>query len=401
MVFILIFAGLGLSSTSYGAEKNVSTNETTITYDEYSSIQIGMTKNDVESLVGGAGKSISSGISYMGDKDDPHMITSVEVKFVNDVVSQKDIWYALTFNKKNERYYYEANSKVNRDRTTKFIAPAYSHESSSGNSKSDLVTKLSVLNVEELDASKCEGLKELYCNDGITKLNVSNNKGLIKLDCSVNYLSYLDISNNTELVELICYGNLLKSLDVSKNTKLKKLNCFQNELKKLNLNGNPELIELYCEQNDIVTLNVEKCVKLRTIYCASNELRELKLTKNKDLRLLACKRNQIKRLNLSNCKKLKYLNCINNNMTSLNIKSCSSLEELVCTNNKIGKLDVLKLKKLKSVHCQNNKIKRHYFAKNSKLIDLVVDRKLPKEKLSKKLKKTKAKHYPGGWQYKI
>ena len=400
MIIMLSFTSFGMMSTSYCAEKNVSNNHVSVTYNEYSSIQVGMKKPDVEALVGGIGNTTSNGASYIGDNNDPHMIKTVEVTYKNDIVTQKDIWYALRYDKKSGRYYYEGNAKSNIDRSKQFISPTYAHESSNENDQSGLITKLFVSSIQELDISKVVNLKELYCDyNGLTRLDISNNRLLTILYCNGNNLRSLDTSQNTALTKVDCSWNSLIELNLSKNKELKELKCFWNKLINLDLSENSKITRLECQRNKLKSLNVKKCPKLRSLWCSDNKLSNLTLTNNKELRELYCAENKLKNLNLNNCKKLQYLQCKRNNIQTLNIKNCVELKELICARNKITKLDVSKLKKIRELKCFNNKIKRHYFGKNSKLINLVCERKLPKAKLPKKLKGIKPTRYLGGWQY--
>lgn len=73
-------------------------------------------------------------------------------------------------------------------------------------------------------------IKEFYCYDVLTYLDVSKCTALTKLSCSDNNLTSLDVSKNTALTELSCGGNNLTSLDVSKNTALTELWCHNNNL---------------------------------------------------------------------------------------------------------------------------------------------------------------------------
>ena len=71
---------------------------------------------------------------------------------------------------------------------------------------------------------------QLSCGVNLTKLDVSKNPALTRLDCRGNQLTTLDVSKNTALEVLRCDQNRLTDLDVSKNIALKILECNYNQL---------------------------------------------------------------------------------------------------------------------------------------------------------------------------
>ena len=72
----------------------------------------------------------------------------------------------------------------------------------------------------------------LKCSmNGITSIDLSNNRGLTKLDCSFNQLTSLDLSNNSGLTKIDCHSNQLTSLDLPNNSVLTELDCSSNKLR--------------------------------------------------------------------------------------------------------------------------------------------------------------------------
>ena len=97
-----------------------------------------------------------------------------------------------------------------------------------------------------IDISKCTGLQYYNCaNNGVTSLNVSNNRELTKLICSYNSISSLNLSNNPKLFYLDCACNQIGSLDVSRNTELHFLQAFTNPFTKLDISNNRLLVKTY------------------------------------------------------------------------------------------------------------------------------------------------------------
>jgi Leucine-rich repeat (LRR) protein len=193
-----------------------------------------------------------------------------------------------------------------------------------------------------LDVSKNPGLKKLICSDNkLRTLNVSNNRELEYLDCSLDaYLDVLDVSrcsmlkelicNNANLTELklpssnslinlLCNNNSLTELDLSWNNYLEGIDCSNNKISSLEL-GDKELLSiLYCDDNQLTSLDVRQNTKLTKLSCGNNKLRVLDVSNNTALTSLDCETNQICTLDLSKNKALKFLNCGLNALTFLNV----------------------------------------------------------------------------------
>lgn len=168
--------------------------------------------------------------------------------------------------------------------------------------------------------------------NNLTRLDVSNNTALVRLNCACNNLMDLDVSNNTALVELICGYNSLRNLDVSNNTALTDLWCMENQLENLNVDGNGSLQQLVCYSNQLSELNVSNNTALQTLWCDDNQLPELDVSQNASLGVLSCKNTQVSNLNVSNCSFLWALNCKNTQIRNLDISNCIHLI-LACDEN--------------------------------------------------------------------
>lgn len=122
-------------------------------------------------------------------------------------------------------------------------------------------------------------IKEFYCYDVLTKLDVSKCPALVNLYCGDNNISSLDVSKCTVLTELHCGGNNLTSLDITKNTALTKLWCYHNNLTSLDVTNNIMLIDLSCGNNNLTSLDVSKNTALTYLHCENNNLSASALNK--------------------------------------------------------------------------------------------------------------------------
>ncbi len=161
------------------------------------------------------------------------------------------------------------------------------------------------------------------CNSNfgnLTACNPSNNKSLIELDCSWNYITNLNIQNNTALEVLNCNANPLPSLNVENNTALTELYCGLNSLISLDVSANLLLKVLYCGLNRLTSLDVSANEALIKLYCGSNKLTSLDVSNNMALQELKCKDNLLKTLDVALNQELVWLNCSNNDiLTWLNV----------------------------------------------------------------------------------
>ena len=190
----------------------------------------------------------------------------------------------------------------------------------------DGMTKIDVSNNPKL-----ETLSVYYLN--LSELDVTNNPNLKKLDfgmcCHTRWgdltpIEHIDLSRNPELEELNCTssnypGFGLDELDVSNNPKLRIISANGNpKIETLDVTNNPELEVLNCDHNSLSALDVTKCPKLRTLHCAYNELGQLDLTQSVALEQLDCQNNRIDKLDVSNTK-IGYLMAPDNRIASVNM----------------------------------------------------------------------------------
>ena len=178
-------------------------------------------------------------------------------------------------------------------------------------------------------------IKEFYCYDVLTKLDVSKCPAIVNLYCGDNNISSLDVSKCTALTYLECHENKLTSLGIGKNT---------------------ALTNLYCGDNYISSLDVSKCTALTELSCGSNNLTSLDITKNTALTELSCGGNNLTSLDVSKNTALTKLWCHHNNLTSLDVTNNIMLIDLSCGNNNLTSLDVSKNTALTYLHCENNNL---------------------------------------------
>lgn len=166
-----------------------------------------------------------------------------------------------------------------------------------------------------------DSLKVLSCQStSLDSLDLSKNKGLLKVDCSGNgsRLKELRLPDTETLSKLICNGNKLENLNVSKNVKLKLLNCNDNNLSKLYVGSNI-LEELYCAKNKLSQLEIGSAESLVTLHCNDNLLKNLNLSQNKMLEHLHSQNNSFSKLDISNNTRLIELNCMNNKIDTISV----------------------------------------------------------------------------------
>ena len=193
--------------------------------------------------------------------------------------------------------------------------------------------------------------------DGLlTKLDISNNRALTRLNVSANKLKSIDISKNLLLNSLDLSVNGVTALDVSNNVSLSYLACTTNKLNTLDVSKNVALKELYCHKNQITTLDLTKNVSLKRLFCYSNQLTTLDLSKNVALNTLSCYNNQLTTIDLSKNVALTSLEVISNQLTTLDISKNVALDYLNCSSNKLTTLDLSKNVVLRGLYCNNNQL---------------------------------------------
>ncbi|HHU25735.1 MAG TPA: hypothetical protein GXZ56_03840 [Bacteroidales bacterium] len=200
------------------------------------------------------------------------------------------------------------------------------------------VTALTCQNnqLTSLDASSCNTLKRLHCQNNLltsSTLNVSGCTALEGLHCSDNQLTSLNVSGYTALDYLNCANNQLTSLNVSGCTALSHFFCNDNQLSSLNVSGLISLRHFSFYNNPLVSLDASGCTGLATVRYSQGKLTSLNVSGCTALKWLYCDRNQLASLNVSGCTALQELDCSNNLLTSLNVNEFTALKKLYCDNN--------------------------------------------------------------------
>lgn len=163
-------------------------------------------------------------------------------------------------------------------------------------------------------------VRELWCPDYITTLDVTHVPTLETLGCDNANLTTLDVSQNPALIDLSCSYNNLTTLDVSGASALERLDCSHNQLIIIDLSHTPSLTHLYCDNNHLTTLDLSNNPKLWQLDCSLNNLTTLDTSHNPALINLKCSYNSnLNSLDLSHNPALEYLYCAFTQLTTLDV----------------------------------------------------------------------------------
>lgn len=245
-----------------------------------------------------------------------------------------------------------------------------------------------------LDLSGNKKLTKLYCLQGLSKLDLSQNSNLSVLSLSDCEFETFDLSHNTKLSQLsmancmiekwdlhkqtelttlnLSYCDFSTRIDLSNNQKLKSLaiNCSSEVAQKLDLRKHKKLTKLVCTNFNLSELKLYKNNRIKTLDCSNNYLRKLDLGNNKVLRQLDCRNNKLVELNVSKCVKLKSIICAENQLTKLDTTGNTALTELICEENRLLDLNVKNNTKLVYLLANHNQLKKLNLSKNTRLQDL-------------------------------
>ena len=211
-------------------------------------------------------------------------------------------------------------------------------------------------------------LTYLNCSqNGLTSLDVSNNKELTELYCAKNELEMLNISGCEKLKTVLCNNNHIEKLDISGAGNLNVLNCSSNSIYTIDLSKNTELHTLEIFLNPLYSLDVSHNTKLYALYCYSDQLGSLDVSKNTDLEILFCGENLLDSIDVSNNTKLKKLSCHTTNISSLDVSHNPLLTELICSSTYISELDVSMLPDLEEIRAGFTELTTLDLSKNTKL----------------------------------
>ena len=201
-----------------------------------------------------------------------------------------------------------------------------------------------------------ENLRYLDCyGHQIKKLDLSQNKALVYLDCGNNPLASLNVSGCLSLRNLYCVSSNLKELDLSKNAALVHLEI-TGDIGSLDLKECELLESLYCVC-PVTSLDVRSCTVLKHMSVASDELTSLDVSDLTNLTNLQCAFcEQLTSLDVSGCTALTDLSCHGNQLASLDVSGCTALESLDCSVTQLTSLDVSGCAALTRLECYNNQL---------------------------------------------
>ncbi|MFL2579627.1 MAG: T9SS type A sorting domain-containing protein [Parvicellaceae bacterium] len=212
---------------------------------------------------------------------------------------------------------------------------------------------LSNCKLSNLDLSQNTSLEFLELSySGLSSLDVSHNNLLKTLYCYHNQLPNLDLTQNIALEDLkigqhiggpvgnIYPENYITNIDLSQNVNLTSFDCSYNILTNLDLSNNILLNNLKCNGNQICNLNILQNINLTDIDCQNNNLNFLDVSQNTSLTNLNCRNNYIQYLELSQNQNLTNLDCSNNKINSLDLTQNQNLTNLNCSGNSILNLDL-------------------------------------------------------------
>lgn len=206
----------------------------------------------------------------------------------------------------------------------------------------------------------------LICDgNGLTTLDVSQNKELVYFSCSNNRLESLIIGDKTQLARIYCDENQLEELDLTGVPGLCQLNCSRNKLTDLQIGCLPMVLDIHCENNLLTYLDLSGIDSLDKLYCNDNKLSSLNLG-NSNVEILECQNNLLTELDLSNSPAARYVNCENNMLRSLDLSgnfikggddSDDRLSTLRCSDNRLESIKFAKNNDLWILSCENNRLR--------------------------------------------
>lgn len=195
--------------------------------------------------------------------------------------------------------------------------------------KANLLNELNLSNNKELVYLSAEDNRfnsiDLSNNTKLTFLELSYNelnelKGLDKLVnlkmISLNFtgIKSVDLKQFKELRELYLTGNGMSEVDLSENKKLEILSVSTNALKNIDVKNNKELRQLMFDNNQIETVDLTGLNKIALIYCEGNKLKNLDLKSCPHLYSLSCNNNELTTIDFTNNEILSELYCYKNNI---------------------------------------------------------------------------------------
>ena len=104
--------------------------------------------------------------------------------------------------------------------------------------------------------------------------------------------------------------------------------------------------------NDLT--GIEHLLNLRELDCSYASLTAIDLTKNTRLEILNCSYARVQKLDLTNNKRLTKVQCEGCSLNALDVSGCQELQLLNCSMNRIYKLNLTNNTKLTKLQCNNN-----------------------------------------------
>lgn len=203
-----------------------------------------------------------------------------------------------------------------------------------------------------LDAFEICTVDRIICGEkGIKSLEgIEYFTSLTFLDCSENGISNLDVSENKALESLYCGHNSLTTLDLRGAKKLSVLDCGDNYIRFLDLRGCKKLTKVSCSNNPHIGGGDESGFHSQDQVIPGS----LGLEENSELTELKCNNCGLSSLYIFHLEKLTNLSCMNNRLSTLLIGK-SHLSRLACDNNEICTL-LVSLNDIVSLSCSNNRL---------------------------------------------
>lgn len=249
-----------------------------------------------------------------------------------------------------------------------------------------------------LDVTQNPGLVMLIAhNNSIAQIDLSSNTRLQRLHLSNNQLPRLNVSGLTNVVDLRIGGNSklssldlngldrLESLDIS-GTKISTIsNANFSNLKGLNVSDVPDfdfaqlrtatnLEELLASGCSLPTIDLSIFPRLSALWAPNSQFTELDTSKAPNLQQLMLKYCKLTSVDFSQNPQLRRVYLENNSLTSVKLpENNSELVQLDLVGNKPLKvLDVSKQTKLRSLQVDASGIETLDLQRNSKLEELTV-----------------------------
>lgn len=175
---------------------------------------------------------------------------------------------------------------------------------------------------------------ELYNNEFLFQLNVSQNYMLKKFYCVNSNINIFNFTNNIELEDLYLQSNFISQLNISNNINLTSLYCQNCGLNTLDISNNVNLTMLQCAFNNLTSLDVSNNLLLELLWIGWNNISAINLSSNTLLRDFSSAYNSFITIDLSNNLLLEKFSCFNNNqITDLSFVNNSILTRVYCNNN--------------------------------------------------------------------